>query len=451
MFETPTYISLADNESTSDSSPNSFYITNEPGASPSAIRPGWNGFQFQINQYSTDLKSGSFKISANNDIISSFNFSGAVDMSTTGIITSVTKEDSEGGSKSITSSIANVANKGAKAYWTKLFNLSSENKKTSRGEKLFNSFLTSAGDAVSSGLSSLVKSGLNAIFGRTSTKVYKTESDVNLSSSGDVTINGMSETTEISDVNPLSFNLYNILQAHEVNQFTSIPFQPSLTYGLITPPTLKNLGVWRLKNKPTIYWELAMPFTLNEPINFDGYDEQTFIGKSMGPKFLCCTTSPSDVEFNPAIAKYITSYNVTTELFNCKLKCKDYPVDKSSVHIDLNKILYTDSIKSLYEFDKNQHKYYMDILCDVSYSEVNPRTNYWFKWHTPQEYDTVLLVTVEMNISYSFNNFTIIDTRVYKVEHMEDPESASHTHNPPYEVILNHNPRFLSNSFYQIY
>jgi len=429
LFVVPTFLSYPFEEKPSNT-PYTTYINNKSSGDldPNAITKGWNGFEYTVAQYSGDLKSCELAISAINKVVTSYDFEGIINEKTAGIITSVTKTGG-GDSQPITKSAAKVSGDKAKEFINGLYKSSTDN---SGKTKLFKSLLSIAGNVASSGVMGAVKAGLGIIFGRTSAQTYTTTSDVNLTTTGDVTIDGTSSTVTTTGVAPVSFNLYDILHGHTIE--TSSAANTDLVYSLNSETKLDNLGVWTLESKPKVYWNLTVPFELYEPIVTRAPIEQDFYGTAPGPQYHHCECR---IKFNPAIQPFISSCHITTKPFHTYLSGKDYKNIKWTPFLGNYDMLCNAPDKQIYSSQSNT--FHIGMIPNLKGIELKPTTLYWFKWNMPQSFSTVVLVTVDINISYKGKTFTVTESRVFEAEDVEYTQPSRH--NPPYDVLLNHDER----------
>ena len=426
MLYVPTYLSYPDVDLLNGAS-YAVKVSNEPSSEVSAIQPGWNGFEFRVTQYCSELKAHKFLISAVNEVITKHEFDGSINLGTTGIITSITKTGG-GGSVPVTNSVAKIAGNKTKEFIDSLY-VNSTSYTAGKTAKVFKSLLNIAGNVASSGVMGAVKAGLGIIFGHTSAKTYSTISDVNLTTSGNVEIKGTSSTTTTSAITPLSFDLYDVLHGHSVS--AQLLQNNKLVY---KNTKLNNLGVWTLKSTPKVYWDLCSRFEPYDPNNLTIPGGPDVYGTAQGPTIQHCKC---EILFNPAIQPFIKGCNVTIQPFHTYLRDVKYYPTKWSPFLNEEDVLYKGIDRTIYSADSKI--FHIGMIPDFKNNIPNEATRFWFKWNLPTNYSTVVLVTVDVGISYMGNNFTISESKVFRADDVEFVNQPPH--NPPFDLFLNPSER----------
>lgn len=439
MFYVPTYLSKADND-TSIIKDTGVVLSNNINIENSALGSGWNGFEYKVAQYSKEDLNENFLISAQSSLSSFVKYEGFIMNDISGKINSVTVPETMGknNASKLINSVANMGGEAGKEYITGLFEHSNSNGSNTgtdddfRG-KLLGSLKNLAGNVAKDGISALIKKGLGILFGQTSTvTVQKTVSDVNLTAEGSVTLKGVTDTNIASGIKPLSFNFGEIL-----NGTSSSSINPNIVYSTSSNSTnkkLSNLGVWCIKNKPVIYFDLVKPFYLEESTDLESYDPLEVSGKTILPTV---KYSNIDVIFNPAVQQYITSYTVDKMFFCASLKGHQYSFANFGANPSNSNLAYKEDSRTIYTMPAWGSTQHIRMLCDIVSNEVTAGSQFYYKWRMPTNCEMLALVTVTMNINYMGKERTITESRIFEADAVE--QLSMIRHNPPYSVILNNN------------
>lgn len=439
LFYVPTYISKVE----TDPIPyiaSGIMKSNELNLSNSAISQGWNGFQYKVSQYSAESYDHNFMIAAVSNCVTYHKFEGALNMGTSGKITSVTVPEvtSTNQANNLIKSVAHLGGGAAKDYISGLRNHSKNSSQGGSNDnfkgKLFGSLLNLAGEVAEKGVGALIKKGLGIIFGQTSTvTVYNTVSDVDLTTEGSVSIHGISNTDQTSGVKPITFNLGQILSGNNCSQSSAesndIAYQQASS-----DISLSNLGVWCVKKHPVAYFDLMKPFHIEESTDMETHEPLDVRGTASFPTV---NYSNIEIQFNPAIQQYITSYTVDKSYFFANIKGHKYISQQFEALPTSENKVYQDTTKTIYDTRIFGTQDRFNILCDMESNSVNSDSQFYFYWRIPSSCELLALVTVTMNISYMGKSRSIAESRIVEVETREQPSYI--THQPPYRVILNNN------------
>lgn len=444
MFYVPTYLSKADNDPLPYVA-SGVVKSNTLNLPNSAITKGWNGFEYKVAQYSDENINYPFTIAAMSEIVSSYKFDGALSLGTSGTITSVTIPETTGknNAEGLINSVAHLGESAANDYISGLISHSQTSGSDSSSNsdfkgKLFGSLLSVVGDLAAGGIGSAIKGALGLLFGQTSTvTVYKTLSDVDLTTEGSVHLDGMSATQQTAGVSPITFNLGEILS---VNTESNISNNRNLAYSNSSQiNNLSKLGVWCLKKKPIIYFDLLKPFEIIEGANYDSHEPLDVRGRTTYPtvEYSTAENDKFAIQFNPAIEQYITSYSVDKVFFYGHLKEGHYENKQFGANPRPTDLIYWDDSRQLYDFSNIGQTTTFPLLCDMASNEINADSRLWFQWRLPQNSEVLAMITVTMNISYMGKEKTLTESRIFEVDARE--KQSYRRHNPPYEVILNYN------------
>ena len=415
---------------------------------PNGLTPGWNGFDFQVSRYADDLTDCDFKIAAYTTNVIKSSFLGSLNLSTTGTITSTTTPVTTSESKC--NGLASFAGNKATRVIDKL---SAVGNSTNSGITIGKSVLNLVTNIASGNIGGIIKSGFNLLFGRTTVTqtTYSTTSDVRLSSEGEMKLSGLSSWQTTSDVTIISFNLKEILAAQNrpivvikppfvVPQ--SIGIGDGVPIGGTVKDELKNLGVWTLKTIPTLYWDVVKPMTVDGIEDEGGYI--LIHGSSE-----CPTISDYDLELeiNPYLKPWITGKKVSVRAMGY-LVGGILPREYNSMDLSSNNLILKDSYKALYQLSTKA-----SFIAWYSYGSDGYHFNeytipaIYVRWNLPAEYQIVALVTVELDVSYNGNSFTVSESRVYPTK-SEINTSLIKTDRPR-TLVLDNSNTWLTNRKFQ--
>jgi len=426
MLDQPDFFTLADNEASLNTS-NRLYLSNENSSSP-AFNPGWIGFEYQIPRYSsTQTLDRTFTISADSKTYLSFMFDGKELTETSGTITSITTPQQQRSDDEDSNVDGSATYNGEKAtsFWEKL-----------KGVVKFGEKVGQIAEKVTNFEKPFAKV-LRLLFGRSTTVSYKTESDVRLTSTGTITLNGTGESTTNTDNLPISFKFTDAFftSTNQLNSTSgSIVWHNKDEVAGIDGSNL-NLGVWTLTERPKAYLNMIAPVNLTRIDDSNEYNLE-FYGNGEFPKIIHHNLN---VVFNPLITKYIKSHSVDVTFL-------DHKPAKGAVNIHPNgfpqsfresNLLMKDTIHALYTISDD----YAPIHRITNYRlrDIDANAKYYFYWKDPIKDRIIAMVTVTMNVDYLGNEFTVTETRAYHVDTYPDPATSdvSKYHNEPYSIVLN--------------
>lgn len=383
-------------------------MINNPTA---GIEPGWNGFEFLI-PYSVDYKNMDFIIGAYDKRITGFNFIGKETSSTVGTITT-TKQKSPG----IYSAVANLGGSEAKNFIDKLA------PKVKLGEKL-SKLITSI--PVTS-YASAIKGGLNLIFGKTTTNSV---SEVKLTTTSEIIMEGTSSSEATSGIPSLSFNLYEILN-------------PSGGEGNIAE---HYLGVWTLKDKPTVYYN-RVTLIENCKITPDYSDPSKVIVSGVSP-IPQIQKSKYEVVFNPDLEPYISNKKSQINFIICNKLDGEMLLPRDVNDLGDVSLLYKDDSRELYEIN-NTCKIAVPGLWSVE-KPTSPKI-YMFDWGDVTNGRLLAVVSVSFTYTFQGKSVEANQTRTYNVEYGIDPtqNTVEELHNSPRRTfVLNYGYPYFQDVIY---
>lgn len=439
FMDVPSYFAKADNEACVNSNfilgaTNESAIATANNGIPNGLTPGWNGFDFQVSRYADDLTDCDFKIAAYATNVIESKFIGSLNLSTTGTITSTTTPVTTTENKY--NGLASFAGNKATKVIDKLLSIGNS---TDTGVTIGKSVLNLVANIASGNIGGIVKSGFNLLFGRTTVTqtTYSTISDVRLSTDGEMKLSGLSSWQTTSDVPIISFNLKEILAAqNRPIVIIKPPFVVPQSIGGGVPiggtvkDELKNLGVWTLKSRPKAYWNLVQPVSVS---NFNDEECSIYVeGMASYPTLL---KTEIEVEINPYLKSYVQSHNVAVKYIGYVSKdsyINNIPGDSIKEPISaiyggsgvpyLRDLFYSDSYKILSNLPTGETRV-SDVvgLSSKEYdtSSMPASTSFYVKWNLPTRYEIIALVTVTMQIKYMGKEFSVSESRMYRVDNVE--------------------------------
>ena len=296
--------------------------------------------------------------------------------------------------------------------------LNDKGEPTGLGKLLWDAAKSLAGDYVSDA----IKAGLKFLFGKSMwTETNYQVSDVRLTQSGTITVDGKSSTDIGVSVLSLTFNLYNLLITRnniDSSGSNEVVISPDWDISNFT-----GLGNWTLENVPIVYYN---PVTRFVPTVVHEGSEWDVEGYTAFPDI---EDYEVDIKFNPMIEPYILDYDVEvdfaeTDLFN------DNDYSSTRVTPDPNYIL-TDHV---YYMKPHQERLVMKVK--MKNEPFNRNLDWYYEWDEPGNRCTVAFVTVSMRVKYAGKEQTICETRAYRTESMVADGSFYPPYYPPVNVGL---------------
>ncbi len=446
-LDAPSYFSLPDSEPSANTS-NQLLFMNESIIEPNALEIGWNGFEYQIPRYSTDLSKCRFTIGAYSQNIQNVTINGDAHLGTSGVVNSVTTNYSQQQRQGV-DGVATYAGGKAEEY------LAHELRKDGQS-RLLETLVGAVSSFGGSFVKTLVGKGLGFIFGRTTVATnYYTTSDVRLNTMGNIYYNGTISQTNNAGIPPITFDLWSIL-----NPYTAtIDPNPWILNSLVTPVVplpqyLRDLGTWTVTQKPVVYWNLCYPFTLTEFSDV----EAEFFGTALTSKITRCDFN---VKFNPYIENYITSSSVDVKVLAYRGPISGTFIDRYAPEIEVDTTQqssdsqHSNILRAHFEpFDRTpgafgdgvREYHYLPaqrvkdcyVIGDLRPDEYNEDTEWYVNWEVPRDCMRVALITVTMNVKYYNHSFEVKETRQYLCDDRVEQSSLNLAarHDPPKCVVL---------------
>ena len=418
----------------------SIIAENETITQNSGLKFGWNGFEFRVGEYNPKIAESNFTIDAYNIIYTTFNFDGTETSTTTGTITTLNAGSSSPLNNPLAKATINYTGEHAKIA---VDTIASKFLNKNFAGINFKNIIAKVGTgdyvgAITSGLGSLFKSFI---------KPKPTVSEVKLQTQGTITLQGSSESETVANIGSLSFAMKNILEGDRTT-----PKGDFDTYDKVSTATNSKieLGVWNLRKKPTLYYERYTKYSneLGIPEDYNG-GAIDFHGMLDYPQ-----TRIGDIEvvFNPAIAKYIKSYSVTTGVIDV-VGGNRAVNNKGKLVIDYNRDNRITSANDITTYGVDYLNRDLFMMVDgLSDKEVNNDTQLYIDWGDNVGGNRAAVVSLTMNVDYNGNEFSYTESRVYDVVYVPTTNglSVAYFNNPPSSYILNQagNSVYCSNLYY---
>lgn len=382
-------------------------VNNNP---TTGIEPGWNGFEFLV-PYSVDYKNMDFIIGAYDKRITGFDFVGKETSSTVGTITT-TDQSSPG----VYSAVANLGGSESKKFIDKLA------PKVKLGGKLAK-LITSI---PVTGYASAIKEGLNLIFGKTTTNSV---SEVKLTTTGEITMEGTASSEATSGIPSLSFDLYAILNSvdDEANS------------------TGHCLGVWTLKDKPAVYYN-RVTLVVNNKIT-PNYSDLSKVYISGITKIPQIQKTEYEVIFNPDLEPHITNRKSEINFIVCKKLDGEYMSPRDVNDLGEHTLLYEDDSRIFYEVNNS---YEREVPGSWTVEKPTSNTIYFFDWGDVTNGRLLAVVSVSFTYTYQGKSMEVSQTRTYNVKYGIDPtqNTVEQWHNSPRTAILNYGYPYFQDVLY---
>ncbi|MBD5220187.1 MAG: hypothetical protein HDS72_08165 [Bacteroidales bacterium] len=399
------------------------------------LHKGWNGFQFHLSEYRSQVASGSIKIGAYNTVYSDYKFNGITESTTTGTITTI-----NGSVNTLTS------NKDTKAALTGIGEgaeyLAKKIGPTLPKKSFLGINLSEVVSTISSGnVVSAVTKGLGFIF-KSFIKPKTTVSEVSLRTEGTVKMEGEGKTYYVSGVEPITINLNEILTAGSTrsseNNFATLAVERSNNV---------ELGIWNLKYTPTLYYsryskvENLAGIPGQAPTTFDvnGFVEQPD-----------CYIGDVEIEFNPDIKPYITSWNIQTAILDVNGGNRSVSSSGKRFAINTDNKIATQDNVTIYGISSGQIQSLAGFIPDTGGASVDESTQLYYDWGTNVTGNRAVSVIVTWTVKYGSKTQSFTESRVYDVTYKISPTSPSMwvVNNPPSSYLLDES-NFISYSGYK--
>ncbi len=400
----------------------------------SGVKKGWNGFQFRIGEYNPAISSGELAISAHNAIYTNLNFNGEETSVTTGTIATINTDDKSIYNNAISKAVLNQVGDKAKSAVDKFASKNLDKNFLGLNIKDIVSKFTAGNYA------GAIASGLGCVFkGLTKKEPSYSISEVSLKTQGTLTLSGVGQTSGESVARPLKFNLCDILNGRKLSA-------PPIKTLATNHASNIELGVWNLRNKPTIYYERYTKFKNQVPI--PSYEEPllNFHGMCDYPN---TTIGDINIVFNPAIKDYIKSYSASAKIIDV------VGGNRKLSHTGKNKIAYntlnnltSNNGVTIYGVDHLERSLNGMVENRPESTPLTDNTTYYIDWGTNVAGYRAAVVTLTMNIDYNGKEYSFTESRVYDVDYAPSTyPNSSVVNNPPYSYLLNSS----DNHFYGFY
>lgn len=201
---------------------------------------------------------------------------------------------------------------------------------------------------------------------------------------------------------------------------------------------LDALGVWTLKQRPTVYYDRYTHFTADEP------QQQYAAGKTYDLRgtvaYPATVVGDVDIVFNPAIKPYITSYTVSTGIIDVTGGNRDLDnTGKALIAYNPDNLLADYGDIKAYGVSDGARDISGKITLPAG-TTIGKDTDLYIDWGTNVGGNRAAVVTLTMNIDYNGRAFTLTESRVYDVTYAPTPADPATFNNPPHTYILNAAP-----------
>ena len=382
----------------SDSSAYSSMICSNLSGDPTrGLSQGWNGFQFEI-PYCMLNENEEFVIGAFDKAITSYDFSGDIDMSTCGTITPL-----KNGGGGLLPSFAKVAGSGAKKVIDGLFaKAKSDSENTSASSnRTFGKTIAKAICSISaSDYSSLISSGLKLIFGKTT---VSNDSEVKLTTTGQVGMTGLSTTETTSGIPPVTFNLYAILNNKTNSKNSrSIVYSNQSYNGAV-------LGSWNVSKLPQIFYRRISPITKDVHIYYANESKTRWhidFKVDMPARWI----SNNSILLNNEIEQYVIDKQVKYDLIRCcKLKGEKYKDDIIDIgEFVHDELVYNDDYNSFFSSEWKDFEISYTLDKNIPFGK-----KLFFDWGNIDYGKLLCVVEVNIHFKYYGKDIYMKQSRVY--------------------------------------
>lgn len=395
-------------------------LTGETG-----LTRGWNGFEFRVGEYHPSISTSSLNFKAYNTMYSAINGDASITTHTTGTISTINSNDISILNNAIAKGIFSLGGDKAKGEIDK-------HARSLSGKKILGLDVSQLLSKIKADdYADAIKSGVGLLYKILFKKGPSySVSDVKLQTEGTIKLSASSQTSLTSSANPLSLiNLDDILtgRAPALSTNSSIAVQSSSDI---------SLGIWNLKNKPTIYYDRYTEFLnligIPEPgcglLDFNGFVKfpNTYVG---------------DVEivFNPAIQPYVKSYYVSLGMLdiiggNRQSSSKNKPTIKYNYD---NRISNYETITT-YGVSEDTEPLFGFV--DYVTTPIDDGTKLYIDWGTDVTGYRAAVVGLTWEIEYKGATYSFSESRIYDVNYKPSPYSKTlrEVNNPPSTMLLNH-------------
>lgn len=367
------------------------------------IMPGWNGFEFEV-PYCTDYKGRELTIGAYDKRITTYDFTGKLNLKSSGIIT-----PTQSGSEGILPSIASLAGNGAKQLVDNYMEKANSDKNSSESKvKTFGQKLAGVISSIpAGGYTQAISAGLGLLFGKTT---VVNNYDVKLTTSGTASYVGHGTTEVTSGVPSVTFDLYSLMNSKKCDNVNQ-----GFVYNL-NDGQEHYVGVWNISSPLFISYRRMSLVNRNwwhfqdDP---DGTDNFYIFTKTEMP--VCGNLAP--IKYNPDIEKFLT--HMDKKVIN--IRCDSLYGEKyKATMIDVGdrteaEILYRDKFCVFYSTEGK-----MDIFVKVRPADWNGLKNLYYDWGNIDCGRAVSVVGLNNSFCYGGKSIEVTQTRSYQSTYKVD-------------------------------
>ena len=391
----------------------------------STLRSGWNGFEFKASEYQQKIATSALTIGAYNTVFTDYNFEGTTNSTTTGTITTINGYtnilEQNKDTQAALSAVGGEAEKLAKDLAKKI-----------PDTNFVGLTLRKALNSVSSGnIAGAIADGLGFIF-KSLIKPETTVSKVSLTTNGTIKMGGQGQTKKVSGVSPLTFDLNSLITYNP-----SLSLNSNIVSLAYEQRKSINLGVWNLRSKPTIKY-----CRYSKVVNYEQLTDQDIRFFDVNGIIYLPETyiSNVDIEFNPDIKPYITSYSVKTAMIDVVGGNRALSTNKNAnFEVKTSNLIHKDASESIYGISENQTQNFRGFVFEVPDGiNIDQNTELYYDWGNNATGNRAVAVIVTWTVKNGTNTQTFTESRVYDVDYTSTitPLNEGLVNNPPYTYLL---------------
>lgn len=388
----------------------------------STLRSGWNGFEFKVTEYQRQIATSVIAFAAYNTVFSEYNFDGQTTSTTTGTITTVNGSTNILQDNVVTDAVlASVGDEAEKYAQNIAKKLPKKNFWDLPITKILNSI-------TSGNVAGAIADGFGFLFKSLIKPNTPTVSEVSLQTNGTLKMAGNGLTKKLSCVKPLSIDLNGLITYNSAS--TSSP-----NISTLANSSKKNvyLGVWNLKNKPTVNY-----CRYSKIVNYEQLpDKDTRFFDVNGIVYLPeMSISDVNIEFNPDIQPYIKSYSVKTAMIDVTGGNRTLPSNKNinQFYINRSNFIVNESNVDIYGINENQYQNFKGFVFEIPDGvNINNDTQLYYDWGTNATGNRAVAVIVTWTVEFEGNTQTFTESRVYDVNY-------KYNYVPLHEAVVNTPP-----------
>lgn len=217
--------------------------------------------------------------------------------------------------------------------------------------------------------------------------------------------------------------------------FSTIPHLEVNLKEVLKHQPIDALGVWTLKQRPTLYYDRYTRFTADKP------EQQYTPGKTYDLRgtaaYPATVVGDVDIVFNPAIKPYITSYTVSTGIIDVAGGNRDLDnAGKAIIAYNPDNLLADYGDIKAYGVSDGARDVSGKITVPAG-TTIGKNTDFYIDWGENVGGNRAAVVTLTMNVDYMGRAFTVTESRVYDVTYAPSAADPATFNNPPHAMVLN--------------